>query len=505
MKQLMISFKGYTAPPEVLDGIRRGDIASICLFAYNNVQSPAQVRELTAALYQAAADGGQLPPLIGIDQEGGQLVAIAGGATELPGNMALGATRSPELAKKAGQVLGRELLAMGINLDFAPALDVNINPLNPVIGIRSFGDDPDMVASLGVALIQGLQSEGVIATAKHFPGHGDTSGDSHFATPVVPHTRERVEAVELKPFKAAIAAGVGVVMTGHVIYPILDDQNPATLSPRILRTLLRDELGFTGLTMTDAMDMHAVAQRPDHVEQAIRAGCDVIVLAHLPDHLGIMRRVAHLEQPDAVERIRAAQRRIPAELPPLNVVGCAEHRRIAQDIADHAITLVRDAQGTLPLRPEPDDQIAVITVRPVDLTPADTSSQVTIRLAEAVARHHPNTSAYEVSHDPADEAIRAILNQTSAADMIIIGTISAEQYPQQAALVRAIHERGQSPLVVALRTPYDIMAFPMIDTYLCAYGIRAVTTEAITRVLFGSITAKGKLPCAIPGITPVYL
>lgn len=506
MKQLTFSFRGHTAPPEILDGIGRGQISSICLFAYTNIASPSQVRELTNSLRQAAVQHGQLPPLIGIDQEGGQMVAIAGGATELPGNMALGATRSPELARKAGQVLGRELLAMGINLNFAPALDVNINPLNPVIGIRSFGDDPDYVSSLGAAMIQGLQSEGVLATAKHFPGHGDTSGDSHFSTPVVTHSRDRLNAVELKPFQAAINVGVGAVMTGHVTYTVLDDRNPATLSHAVLHRLLREEMGFSGLVITDAMDMHAVSQRGtvQCVVDAIHAGCDMVLLAHLPDHDHIRRQTARLENPQAVARIQAAQRQIPAVLPSPDVVGCAEHQQIARDIAEHAITLVRDARAMLPLRPDPDETIAVITVRPSDLTPADTSSTVDVHLADAVAQYHRNTRAYSVSHDPTDEEIRDVLAQTAHADTVVVGTIQAEQYPQQAALVRQLHARGQSPIVVSLRTPYDLMAFPEIECYLCSYSIRDVTTAATARVLFGEITAKGKLPCAIPGIAPVY-
>ncbi|CAG1773069.1 partial Beta-hexosaminidase A, partial [uncultured bacterium] len=187
MIQLMHSFRGTTLPEAVREAVRRGEIAAFCLFNFN-VVSPAQLRELTLALYAAAAEGGLPPPIIGMDQEGGQLIAVSEGTTELPGNMALGATRSPELAEQAGRVLGRELLAMGVNMNFAPSLDINNNPANPAIGIRSFGDDPNLVSVLGRALIRGIQAEGVIATAKHFPGMGDIESDSHFALPVVPHS-----------------------------------------------------------------------------------------------------------------------------------------------------------------------------------------------------------------------------------------------------------------------------------------------------------------------------
>ena len=203
MQQLMQSFEGHTAPPEILKAVQQGSLAAICLFTHLNVASPAQLHEMTAQIHRAAQQGGQLTPLIAIDQEGGQLIAITNGATELPGNMALGATRSPLLAMQAGQVLGRELLAMGINLNLAPAIDVNVNPANPVIGVRSFGDDPSLVSELGAAFIKGIQGVGVLASAKHFPGHGDTDNDSHLASPVVAHDLDRMNAVELAPFRAA--------------------------------------------------------------------------------------------------------------------------------------------------------------------------------------------------------------------------------------------------------------------------------------------------------------
>lgn len=497
----MHSFHGVTAPQDILDAVRAGEIAAFCLFAHMNVESPAQLRALNQSLIQAAAEGGLPPPLIGIDQEGGQLMAVAGGATELPGNMALGAARSTELAWRAGYVLARELLAMGVNLNFAPSLDVNVNALNPVIGSRSFGDDSEWVAALGVAMIAGLQSQGVIATAKHFPGHGDTSADSHFAVPVVSHGLERIRQVELHPFREAVKHGVKAVMSAHVLFSELDETTPATLSSLILTGLLRGELGFQGLVLTDAMDMHAVAREGAQraVEGALRAGADLVLLAHLPDQMGLHRSMAHLERADSVARIMAARREIPLDLPPLDVVGCAEHQRIAQDIADQSITLVKD-DGCLPLRPAPEAVIAVITPAPADLTPADTSSSVEIRLADAIQRRHPLVLRFELPHHASDANIRALLDGCEAADYVVVGTISANNHPAQGALVNGLMARGKRPLVIALRTPYDILAFPNVPAYLCAYSIRAVSVEAAAKVLFGEIEPRGVLPCAIPDI-----
>ncbi|MBI5928972.1 MAG: beta-N-acetylhexosaminidase [Chloroflexi bacterium] len=501
MKQLMVSFKGFTPPEEILTAVRQGDIGTFCLFTYQNVASPAQLRELSMTLRKAAEEGGNPPPLIGIDQEGGQLIAIAGGATELPGNMALGATRSAELAEKAGRVLGRELLAMGVNLNFAPSLDVNINPDNPVVGIRSFGDDPALVAELGIAQIRGMQAEGVVATAKHFPGHGDTGVDSHHEAPIVEHSLNRMHSIELLPFQAAIEAGVAAVMTSHILFTAVDDQKPATLSSKILTGLLREQMGFDGLIISDAMDMYAVARYgwQESVQAALEAGNDLVLLGHLPNQMELSQRLRHLTYPAAEARILKVRQASPATLPPLSVVGCAEHQAIAQEIADRSITLVRD-NGVLPLRPSADTQIVAVTIRPTDLTPADTSSQVAMTLGSALQKRHPLVKTLEISYHASEQEIADILAATCDADILIIGTINAEQDPQQGELVRAIWGRGQRPIVIAMRTPYDLASFPMIETYLCAYGIRDVTTEAIAKVLFGEIGATGILPCAIPGM-----
>lgn len=501
MRQLMHSFDGLTAPDAILDALRRGEIAAFCLFRHWNVQSPAQVRELTTSLRSAAEQSGHLPPIIGIDQEGGQLIAIAEGATELPGNMALGATRSTELAQQAGEVLGRELLAMGINLDFVPSLDVNVNPANVALGTRSFGDDPQLVAQMGAALIRGLQHVGVLATAKHFPGLGDTAVDSHYGLPVVLHDIQRLQTVELPPFRAAIQAGTAAIMVGHVLANALDSQHVTSVSPAVVK-LIRQGFGYGGLVMTDAMDMQAVTNLGyrQSIDAALNASIDLVMLAHLPDQLALAEALRSRESLDTVRRIQVAQSKIPATLPALDVVGCAEHQRIAQEIADRSITLVCDA-GRLPLRPEPETSITVITPYPENLTPADTSADGQIRLAEAIRRRHRNVQWLQIRRGASEAQIAEVVQAVLTADIVIVGTISADRDPAQAALVNGLQSSGKAPIVVALRTPYDLTVFPSIETYLCAYGIRPVTVEAVARVLFGEIAAVGTLPCHIPALS----
>ncbi|HRE47624.1 MAG TPA: glycoside hydrolase family 3 N-terminal domain-containing protein [Aggregatilineales bacterium] len=496
MRQFMHSFVGYTPPPDVLRGVESGQIAAFCLFRDKNVLSPSQLRDLSGSLYRAAKKGGHPSPLIAIDQEGGQLVAITGGATELPGNMALGATRSSDLAFEAGRLLGRELLAMGITMNLAPCLDVNVNPANPVIGIRSFGDDPELVGTLGAAFVRGQQSVGVLAVAKHFPGHGDTATDPHHDAAIIQHNLERVRRVEFPPFVAAIEAGVAGIMTAHLHLTNLDPDLPATLSPRILQGVLRGELGFGGLIVTDAMDMGAVARYgTDYsIQQALYAGADVILLGHLEHQIALAERMGHLANPESLRRIADAQAHLPTTIPPLEVIGSPEHLHTARQIAERSITVVRGL--AMPINPAPDETLVVITPRPVNLTPADTSASVEITLGQAIRRRHPRTLNYELATDGSNLA--DILAAAAVGDTVIVGTLAAENDPFQAELVRALHVAGKNPLVIAMRTPYDLAAFPMIETYLCCYGIRAVTLEAVARVIFGEIKPVGILPCAIP-------
>ena len=264
-QKLLLAFECKELTPEVVDEFRKYSPCGVTLFRPFNIDNPSQLRTLIDSLQSLARDLHLPPLLIATDQEGGQLMSIGDG-TPLPGNMALGATRSNELARHAGEVLGRELAALGINVNYAPCADVNINPKNPVVGVRSFGEDPKLVGELAAALIEGIQSQGVAATAKHFPGHGDTASDSHHGLPTVPHQLDRLHAVEFPPFEAAIQADTKLIMTAHLGIPSINgaDAPPATLSQNILTGLLRNELGFKGVIITDALDMHACARNSEN-------------------------------------------------------------------------------------------------------------------------------------------------------------------------------------------------------------------------------------------------
>jgi beta-N-acetylhexosaminidase len=519
-QKLLLAFtgkQGVTA--ELRDALRRYRPAGVTLFRSMNVDKPAQVRALCLDLQRAAQEAGLPPLLIAADQEGGQLMAIGEGVTQLSGNMALGAAGDFQLARRAGEVLGRELAAMGINVDYAPCCDVNVNPRNPVIGIRSFGEDPQQVAVLCAEMIAGIQSAGVAATAKHFPGLGDTALDAHWGTPVVPHALERLRQVELPPFEAAVGAGVQMVMTAHIALPAVegDAETPATLSPRVLGGLLRGQLGFQGVIVTDAMDMHAIRQGEALGEQAVRAvqaGVDLLLMGGEADD---QKRVyesllqAAYNGRVAEEAIRSSSNRVLAlknwlqrtgPQPDLDIVGCAEHRQVADKIAARSLTLVRDLDGLLPLRLHADQGLAVVLPRPADLTPADTSSHVIPTLAQALRRYHPRLEEFLVPHAPSAQEIADLLVRLAGFDCIVLGTLNAFSQPQQAEMVKAILATGIPTVVAALRLPYDLAAFRQAPAFVVTYSLLEPSMRALAAALFGQAGFPGRLPVSIPKILP---
>ena len=270
-------FAGVSIPVELRALAREAELGGIILFA-RNIEAPEQVAELA---YAARELSRSVPPWVSVDQEGGRVARLKAPFTRWPPMRALGNSGDARLAGRFARALARELRAVGVTLDYAPVLDVDTNPDSPVIGDRALAGDPGQAARLGAAVVAGLQAGGVAACGKHYPGHGDAAADSHVELPVVPHPPERLRDVELEPFRAAAAEGVAAMMTAHVLYPALDDEHPATLSPRIVGDLLRGELGFDGLVMTDDLEMGAIAGRhavEDAAVGAIAAGCDMVLV-----------------------------------------------------------------------------------------------------------------------------------------------------------------------------------------------------------------------------------
>lgn len=343
---LTVGFHGKALTPELERLLARG-VGGVILFS-RNVGSPREVLELTRSITHAAGR----PLLVSIDQEGGKVARLREGFSKLPAFRALGETGDPTLAREYGGLIGRELAAVGIHLDFAPVLDVDTNPENPVIGERSLGSDAALVAELGVAFAAGLGDAGVAACGKHFPGHGDTRTDSHLELPHLTHSLSRLERVELVPFAAAVAAGIPAIMTAHVVFDALDPHRPATMSPAVLRALLRERLGYRGVVFSDDLEMQAIAKHfaiEDVMVEGLAAGVDSFLACHTADlaHRAIDGVVAAVARgalsPDRVHeaagRIEGLAERFAARRPDeqgLSVVGSDAHRALLERLGTGA-------------------------------------------------------------------------------------------------------------------------------------------------------------------------
>ncbi|HEX5012844.1 MAG TPA: glycoside hydrolase family 3 N-terminal domain-containing protein [Candidatus Limnocylindrales bacterium] len=509
---LMLAFEGTTLPEDALARLRSAPSAGVTLFRSLNVETPGQVRELAASIQRAAggSDARRGPALVAADQEGGQLLALGAGATPFAGAMALGAAGDPALAERVARAVGLECAAMGVNVVYGPVCDLATNPANPAIGIRSFGDDPTAVGALVAATVRGLQSSGVAAALKHFPGLGDVAADSHHALPVLEADVARLEGRELAPFRAGIGAGARVVMSAHLAVPGLtgDAALPATLSRAVMTGLLRDRLGFDRVSITDALDMGALGDGSGQgaaAAAALDAGIDLLLTAADPVarariERGIAGAVADARSTDRVAALRAWLAGF--EQPELGVVGCDDHRALARELATRSLTLVRDEDGLLPLRVRSGARLAAIQPRPTDQTPADTSASVAPGLASALRGRFERVDQFVVDHAPSRAAIAAAREAVRDHDAIVLGTTAAFIEPAQAALAEAILDLGRPTVTVSLRTPFDLAAYPAAGCHVAAYGILGPTLVGLAAALAGDAPFTGRLPAAIPGLYP---
>ncbi|TDC29415.1 glycoside hydrolase family 3 protein, partial [Micromonospora sp. 15K316] len=506
---------GVETPAEVVDEFRLG---GVCYFSWShNLDSPRQIATLSNGLQRAAlGDGrkGRVPLLISTDQEQGVVLRMPAPAAQFPGAMALGAARSPLAARTAAEVTGRELRAVGIRQPYAPIADVNVNAANPVIGVRSFGADPALVAELTGAQVTGFQDGArVTAVAKHFPGHGDTATDSHTGLPVINHSRAEWDRIDAPPFRRAIRAGVESIMTAHIVVPALDPSgDPATLSPRILTGVLRSELGFRGVIVTDALNMAAVRQRYGDARVpvlALKAGADQLLM---PPDLRLARdAVLHAvatgeltEQriDESVRRILTLKHRQGLTRAPLvdvekavRTVGAPAHLAAVTRVTDPSLTAVRNDAGLLPL-PRTDRSVLVTGWNTAAFTPIETvAAGFTARGARATAR--PATL-------PSDAVIAATAAEAAGHDLTVVlvnkawDTTVTDPRASQQRLVAALLATGKPVVVVAVRDPYDVAYLPGVDTYLATYSYTRAAMDALVRALHGELSPRGRLPVTIP-------
>lgn len=479
------------------------------------------VEQLTTFNYQLQQQSGDIPLFLSIDQEGGVVNRIPGG-TNLPGNMALGATGQPELALHAGKITGTELRALGVNLNFAPVLDINVNPDNPIIGIRSFGSDPELVTNFGMNFMQGLQQSGVIPAVKHFPGHGDTTVDSHLGLPVVTHDRQRLEEIELKPFRAAIRSGADMVMSAHIAYTALDDTKmkskkdgsyvplPATLSRKVMTGLLREELGFKGVIVSDAFTMDGIAAHfgeEEAVKLAVKAGVDIILMpkdiagAHQAIVQAVNKGEITKEQIDAsVKRILSLKQKYglfqregdlrTKLLAAKQIIGASEHRQIEKSIAEQAVTELSNENSSLPYRMKDGDRITVLAQNAEhaaliksQLSATDLGTRYTV---ETLLMNGNNASDINASMQRANFVILASYQFRSP--------ILEHNWTQYQTLVNELNASSKPYVLLSLGNPYEGKYLHDVQAGIAAYGAQQPNVLAALKVIFGVNEAKGILP-----------
>lgn len=502
-------YYGVDTPAEVIE---KYDLGGVLYFAWSNTiisDDPVGAAELSNSLQSVStgSDASGIPLAVTIDQEGGIVARMNEPATVLPGNMSLGATFDTDLAYAQGQVLGSELSAVGVNVDFAPVLDVNTNPANPVIGVRSMGADPAAVADLGVAQVQGMQAEGIGATAKHFPGHGDTETDSHTGLPIITYDQETLEQ-HLVPFQAAIDADIDMIMTAHIIVEAIDPEMPGTLSHDVLTGLLREEMGFDGLITTDSLGMAALKEIPgnplddgDIAALAIQAGSDILLNSPDVDAAfeGVREAIAagditreRLEESVTrilewkVERgVWDGDPSVPVE-DVMDTVGNEEHLATATEIGERAVTMVRNESDVLPLDPDSD---SVLMVGAGSAWPERMGPMLSEQGFEV-------TEDYEDGASPTEEYRERAVAAATDHDAVIFASNNANAAQQE--MVAALAETGTPVVVVATRNPYDANVLPGADAVLNIYGWFEPNFHGAVSAVAGDLNPTGALPVEIP-------
>lgn len=498
---------GSEVSPEATALVKAGQVGGFILFA-RNVTDADQVADLTTGLQRVTFERGRPTPglVISIDQEGGLVERLPAPFTSWPGAMAIGATGNPSRALDVGSAIAQELKAVGINMNMAPDADVNNNPANPVIGVRSFGSDPAKVGEFVTAAVKGTQAESVSAVAKHFPGHGDTGTDSHLALPVIHADRQRLDQVELVPFRAAIAADIDAIMVAHIAFPAIEpDGLPATLSKRIITDLLKGELGFQGVAVTDAIDtMKAVTDHYGKAESfvmAVQAGADALLVtesfgeqATLYDAVLQAVRSGQISKErldDAVRRnlaLKARRGLLPAEGAQAPVVkhpvAIEAHQQLANDVGAEALTIVRGGQAALQLAPNASLLVIVPSTLPV-------GPDGLTALGRSLKQVHANLTEIRIDRTPTAEQAEAVRRAASTAGGIVWGS----DWPNQA--TRALMAEIRISYFVGLSEPYELASLPAGPGYLAAYGYRAPNLQAVGPVLFGQVQAKGRLPVTL--------
>lgn len=472
-----------------------------------NITTPEAIVALTNSYQQTITEQRGLPLFVTVDQEGGMISHLRDGFTVFPVPALLTATQDVGLAERVGLAMAQEMLAVGVNMDLAPVADLETNPNNPIIRRRAFGNDPVMTSPILAGFIRGMQTGGVMATAKHFPGHGDSSGDSHVGLPVIGLSRERLESVELVPFRAAIESGVSTVMVAHIYYPALEPEKnlPASLSKRVVTGLLREEMGFDGLIITDALDMDAidtVYSYPQAAVQAIKAGVDLVIAAHVSleaEAAGIQAVIDAVKSGTiSEERINESVRRIldakahygilAWQLLDSNTVlerlQADSHTGLIDELFAKGVTVAQDKNQHIPF--QAGEKIGVIY-------PGTRSAILQDCIEPGV-----NVQMLAVHTSPTEGDVDSARRVAALVDTVVVFTQNADADLLEQRLVKALPP--ERTLAVALASVYDWLTYPKVSGYVLSYSPLPQSIPAVCGVLFGRITPTGKLSIRMVGL-----
>ena len=511
---VIVSFETTEVDTKTEAWLRTNKIGNVIVYA-KNIENAGQATTLTGQLQNTIRGATQIPAFIGIDQEGGMVNRVREGVTIFPSPMAIAAGRQENLYSLAWS-MADELSGMGFNMNFAPVLDVNSNPDNPVINLRSYGDDPKAVASFASIWIKGLQEGGVVSVAKHFPGHGDTSEDSHFALPTVNKTLDQLKETELIPFETAIRSGVSAIMTSHILFPKIEKEKiPATLSKTIITDLLKNELGYNGIVISDSLQMDAIEAHYGMAEaavQAIQAGVDMVILGDgkvlQPDSEDVQTPVIEALIEAVNQGTISTERLDDAVLSILRIkndyglfedngdsnhapydIDLESHQVLVQDTTDQSMTLIRDEISALPLPTDSTLFISFPCVYPLEFDKKSFGE---------VAADSLFGKAVNVHQDPTQSEIDDILQRASGYDTLVLLVYNMADSLNQKKLLDQLLDTEKPIVVICAGSPFDLQNLKDAPTVLCTYGYTPAAVQSVISVLNGTLLPEGKLPVEIP-------
>ena len=500
-QKLVFGFHGTELSEEFIGLIKEYKIGNVILFL-RNVESAQQVRKLCAQIQELILAETGYPAFIIIDQEGGMVSRLPADAVNVPSAMCLAATGDAENARKASEITIRQLRGLGANFNMAPDLDVNNNPKNPVIGIRSFGDDPKKVAEFGVASAKPYENSGILCCGKHFPGHGDTAVDSHLGLPCVDKTEEELEQVELVPFRAAVENGIQSIMISHMMFPKIEAENvPCTMSRKIVTGILKEKMGYQGLILTDCMEMMAIQKHygtPEGCVAAMKAGIDLVEISASFDlELGAAKLVnAAAEKGEfdmeeikaSVAKILEYKKKVCYEIDP-SLCNREEDRAAVLEMTRKAVT---NCAGSAPIASEKTFFCGCADYRASGAGNEDGNAKTFAEYMMAAF----GAGGIVTSKAPDGEEIEKVAAMAAKYDQIIFNTCNAHLFREQIALAEALAKTGKELTVVALRNPYDIPLLPDCKCKISAYDYAHPTFAALEDVFRGG---------EMTGICPVKL